>query len=99
MPCWKLIRDRVPVSDGIRVRVGRDVLEELLRAKIVEEAVEFASSGSVEELADLLEAVRAWLKLKGLSLDDVERIAASKRERVGGFEEGWLVFWPDRDEC
>ncbi len=80
-------------------RASRDVLEVLLRLKVVEEALEFAESGSVEEAADIVEALSEWLRVKGLRWSDVEEARRVKRERVGGFSGGYVVVWSDRDEC
>ena len=104
MVCWKLVRDGVVEElrgrPGVRVvRVSGELLEGLLRAKVVEEAMELAESGSLEEAADLVEALVAWLRVRGLGWGDLERVRAEKRARRGGFEGGWLVFWLDRDVC
>ena len=103
MPCWKLVRDRVVEevsgsSNVVVLRVSGSDFEALLRAKIVEEAVELARSGSVEEAADLLEVFSAWLRVRGLRLEDVARLAEAKRRSRGGFS-GYVVVWLDRDEC
>ncbi|HIP66074.1 MAG TPA: hypothetical protein EYH08_06095 [Pyrodictium sp.] len=106
MPCWKLVRDRVGEelerSGGnlIVYRVeDRSVLETFLRAKVVEEAVEFAASGSLEEAVDVFEALYEWLRLKGVGLDEVERVMREKRRVKGGFEKGYVVVWLDRETC
>jgi predicted house-cleaning noncanonical NTP pyrophosphatase (MazG superfamily) len=100
--CWKLVRDRIAEEvrgePGVRVfRVSGEQLDALLRAKIVEEALELAESGSVEEAADLLEALYEWLGLRGISLRVVEDVRARKREEKGGFSGGYVVVWLDRD--
>ena len=104
MPCWKLVRDRVvgevSGSSGVFVfRVEGSDFEGLLRAKIVEEAMELAASGSVEEAADLLEALYEWLRVKGVSLEDVEALRKMKKAMRGGFSGGYVVVLVDRDEC
>ncbi|NOZ88763.1 MAG: nucleoside triphosphate pyrophosphohydrolase [Crenarchaeota archaeon] len=98
MPCWKLVRDRIAEKlrgqPGVHLaRAGEGELEPLLRAKIVEEAMELAETGSLEEAADLLEALEAWLRLRGSSLDEARRLAAEKRRRRGGFDGGWVAVW------
>jgi predicted house-cleaning noncanonical NTP pyrophosphatase (MazG superfamily) len=101
--CWKLVRDGVASAvggDGVRVlRVEGEALEALLRAKVVEEAMEFAESGSLEEVADLLEALGAWLRLRGVDWGRVEELRRAKKAERGGFEGGFVVVWPDRDVC
>jgi predicted house-cleaning noncanonical NTP pyrophosphatase (MazG superfamily) len=104
LPCWKLVRDGVArrlsgSGNVVLKRIEREQLRELLRVKIVEEALEFAESGSVEELADLFEAVTEWLRLAGMSLRELEALAEAKRREEGGFSEGWVAFWKDRDAC
>lgn len=107
MPCWKLVRDRVGEElekrggDNLIVyRVeGQDVLELFLRAKVVEEAIEFAASGTLEEAVDVFEALYEWLRVKGVGLDEVERVMREKRRVKGGFEKGYVVVWLDRETC
>ncbi len=70
-------------------------MEGLLRAKIVEEALELAESGSVEEAADLLEALYAWLRLRGVGVEWVEEVRRAKRRLRGGFEKGYVAVWLD----
>ena len=102
--CWKLVRDGVAkeVSGSPSVvvrRVSGEELERLLRAKIVEEAVEFAVSGEISELVDLLEAIDAWLRVSGVEWDVVDGLREEKKRLRGGFEGGYVVFWLDRSEC
>jgi len=102
--CWKLVRDGVgrelEGQGGVAVyRVSGGELEALLRAKIVEEAMELAESGSLEEVADLLEALREWLSLRGLALEDALRAADEKRRQRGGFSGGYVAVWLNREVC
>ena len=102
MVCWKLVRDRVGEElrgrSGVVVyRISGEELERLLRAKIVEEALELAESGSVEEAADLLEALYAWLRLRGVGMERVEEVRRAKRMARGGFEKGYVAVWLDVD--
>lgn len=92
----KLIRDGVP--EAVRAsggfietrRLGDDEYGQALREKIVEEAGEVETAGSraetIEELADLLEAVRALATHERIPLADIEGAAARKRLERGGFE-------------
>ena len=98
MVCWKLVRDRVGEEllgrSDVRVyRVGGEEYEALLRAKIVEEALELAGSGDVGEVADLFEAVYAWLRARGVGLEEVEAVRERKRKERGGFDGGYVVVW------
>jgi predicted house-cleaning noncanonical NTP pyrophosphatase (MazG superfamily) len=96
----KLVRDKIP--DLIRAEGGIPVVEVLLAAqrrpallaKLLEEAGEAAAAtdGELpEELADVLEVVRALACELGLSLGQVVELADEKRSRRGGFDQGlWL---------
>jgi len=93
--CWKLVRDSLAAELERRgyevVRVEGRQLERALREKIVEEALELRESGSLEEAADLLEALISWLNVAGYRLADALEAAARKRESRGGFSGGFLV--------
>ena len=94
----KLVRDKIPqiiASDGNRcaTRVLRD--EEYLKmmdAKLSEELNEYLESGSAEELADLMEVIRAAAAARGYSYEQLEEIRAEKAEKRGGFEKKVLLL-------
>ena len=50
-----------------------------------------------EELADVLEVVRALAADLGLSLGQVVQLADGKRERRGGFDKGLLLVSAEPD--
>ncbi|WP_062429749.1 nucleoside triphosphate pyrophosphohydrolase [Herbidospora daliensis] len=90
----KLVRDNIP--HFIRHNGGDpdvSVLEDddyrrALHDKLAEEAAELAAASGeevAEELADLLEVLRAVAELHGHSWEHVERVAEAKRARRGGF--------------
>jgi predicted house-cleaning noncanonical NTP pyrophosphatase (MazG superfamily) len=92
--CCKLVRDRIPEiiqSEGRRA-VTR-VLDEAgyrqaLLAKLIEEAQEASHATGDElpdELADVLEVLRALTVTAGLSWPQLLAIAEDKRSRYGGF--------------
>lgn len=89
----KLVRDRVPqflTDGGVHYRrMPREDHVRQLRAKLVEEALEYVLNPSLGELADVQEAVRA-LALVDLGLDAsaVNREAHEKRTERGGFADG-----------
>ena len=91
----KLVRDRLGVeleSAGVRVRrVEGAELERMLRLKIVEEALELLESGSVEEAADLVEAVAAWASAAGYGWSAIESVRKKKLAERGGFKEGFVA--------
>ena len=63
----------------------------MLEAKLNEELAEYQESKSMEELADLLEVVRAVAKARGSSIDEVEAIRRDKASKRGGFEQKILL--------
>ncbi len=96
----KLVRDRIP--EIIRADGRRPVVEVLppeqrrraLLDKLVEEAGEAAAADSAdlsEELADVLEVVRAVAADLGLTLPAVVELADVKRSARGGFDEGLVL--------
>jgi predicted house-cleaning noncanonical NTP pyrophosphatase (MazG superfamily) len=97
----KLVRDMVPVAikrhgeEATVHSVSREDLELLLRAKVIEEAVEYYwsadTSSSLEELADLLELLRAAATVLDVKFSEIEKAARAKREERGGFEKGVVL--------
>lgn len=93
----KLVRDRIPEiireqGKECRYRVLSD--EEYLMfldKKLNEELSEYQESKSMEELADLLEVIRAVAEARGSSIEEVERIREEKTRRRGGFCEKILL--------
>lgn len=88
----KLVRDLIPEiieADGKSCTTRTLSDEEYLRfvnAKLDEELAEYHKDGSIEELADLLEVIRAAAAARGSSIEEVEAIRARKAEKRGGFE-------------
>ncbi|WP_329520293.1 nucleoside triphosphate pyrophosphohydrolase [Spirillospora sp. NBC_01491] len=96
----KLVRDRIP--EIIRA-AGREADSRiaapgehraLLRAKLYEEAGEYAASGDPAELADLLEVVHALAGLHGLTPTDLEEQRATKAAARGGFSARLVLRLP-----
>ncbi len=90
----KLVRDRIPElieaqGKKCEVKTLSDDDEYLLELnwKLQDELTEYLESGTVEELADLVEVAQALLKLKGISKKKFEKIIAKKQAEWGGFEE------------
>ena len=96
----KLVRDRIP--DIIRAD-GRHPVVQVLAAdarrtalldKLAEEAAEARAAQDVdlaEELADVLEVVRALAAHLHLSLDDITDLADQKSAERGGFDGGLFL--------
>lgn len=89
----KLVRDEIPAvieADGeepIVHTADDEEFERRLREKLVEEAVEFAESGEIEELADVLAVVDAYRDHAGISQGRLEVLRAEKATDRGGFED------------
>ena len=90
----KLVRDRVgahaPTTEvAYRPITDPKAVDAVLRAKLIEEAAEAAQYPSLEELADVVEVVRALAERGGWDLfTDVLAVAAEKRCDWGGFTFG-----------
>ena len=92
----KLVRDNIPnkIEANGEVAVTRVLTDAEyqyeLSKKLLEEANEVinatTSKAILEELADVLEVVRAIAKLEDKNLNDVIDIAESKKQTRGGFE-------------
>lgn len=89
----KLVRDRIPeivarergpVAGAHRVAGKREYLS-LLRRKLREEADEYLASGKTEELADILEVVRALGEAAGVAPRRLEELRRRKARVRGGF--------------
>lgn len=89
----KLVRDKIPAlmsergySCAVR-ELGPTEYLAALTSKLREEADEFAASGKVEELVDLLEVVYAIAAQRGVSPIELEERRQAKRRERGGFEQ------------
>ena len=93
----KLVRDRIPEiikSDGktctIEILPNNRYLQ-MLDAKLDEELAEYQESKSLDELADLLEVIRAVVKVRGWSWEQLEQARREKAANRGGFEKKILL--------
>ncbi|CAM3505091.1 MULTISPECIES: nucleoside triphosphate pyrophosphohydrolase [Saccharibacillus] len=93
----KLIRNHIPTiiastgkSSTTRILDEAEYVTEL-RAKLREEADEYFTASSeadaLEELADLLEVIRALAVTHGADPETLEQIRADKAAKRGGFDE------------
>lgn len=93
----KLVRDRIPEiieSDGRKCTteiLSDDRWLQMLDAKLDEELSEYQESKALEELADLLEVMRAVVKARGWSWEQLEQARQEKAARRGGFEKKILL--------
>lgn len=88
----KLVRDKIPdiiEQSGRQCEIETLSKKEYIKAldaKLDEELAEYQESKSLEELADLLEVIRAVAVARGFSLEELERIRLQKAAERGGFE-------------
>lgn len=96
----KVVRDRIPqlVKEAghdvaFREVTGDDRLR-FLKQKIAAEALELQRAdrgGEKEEIADVLEALEAFIEARKYSRDDLRRVKEAKQKRRGGFDRVWVV--------
>lgn len=88
----KLVRDRIPELFGGQTRpLNGEDYRAALRAKLQEEVAEYLDSGEPEELADVLEVLRALAALHSLTPEDLEALRRAKADARGGF--AGRVWW------
>ena len=98
----KLVRDRIPEiiernGGTCEVRVLDDAeYAARLDAKLAEELAEYLDSGGVEELADLVEVIRAILVHRGMTWEALEALGEAKRPRTSrsGHDRGSIPASP-----
>ena len=94
----KLVRDRIPeIIESSGKTCTTEILsdEDYLRmidAKLDEELAEYHKDQNIEELADLLEVIRAAAIARGYTLEDLERVRAEKAAKRGGFDKKILLI-------
>jgi hypothetical protein len=101
----KLVRDRIPENidsepgrkSQYRILDDTEYLKELNR-KILEEANEFIEENSIEELGDLMEVINAIMKLKGYSMEEVNKVMKSKAEKKGAFDNKVFLEYVDEEK-
>jgi predicted house-cleaning noncanonical NTP pyrophosphatase (MazG superfamily) len=94
----KAIRDKIPelIESKGKKAIVREVSDEAfieyLNRKLVEELEEYYDSDNVEELADLVEVVYGLLDLKGISIEEFERIRIEKVKERGVFSKNMVLL-------
>ena len=90
----KLVRDNIPeiiTAKGetpVTSILDDGKYKEELEKKLLEEyneVIEATSSDRIEELADMIEVIKALALIEGSSLENVIEIANQKKEKRGGF--------------
>ncbi len=93
----KLVRDRIPeiiTATGkscTTVTLSEQDYLRMLDSKLDEELAEYHKDQTIEELAALLEVIRAVAVARGYSLEELERVRAEKAAKRGGFEKRILL--------
>ena len=93
----KLVRDRIPeIIQSAGKSCTTEVLsdEDYLRmidVKLDEELAEYHESGSIEELADLMEVIYAAACARGSSVEKLEQIRVKKADERGSFNKKILL--------
>ena len=94
----KLVRDRIPEIIELSGKtckcktLSKSEYLQMLEEKLNEELAEYQESKAMEELADLLEVIRAVAKARGSSIGEVEAIRQQKFEERGGFDKQILLI-------
>ena len=92
----KLVRDKIPDVIAAKEKTPvTSVLAETEYKKALEdkfyeeyqEVVEASGDERCEELADVVEVIRALAKLENRSLEDIIKLADEKRAKRGGFDD------------
>ncbi|MBQ8136274.1 MAG: nucleoside triphosphate pyrophosphohydrolase [Clostridia bacterium] len=90
----KLVRDRIPEvicragKQAVTDTLPQEAMAAALDRKLQEEVGEYLESGSVEEMADIVEVLHGIAFHRGISWDEVESVRVRKRAERGGFEKG-----------
>ena len=87
----KAIRDKIPeiirnsgATCTVETLPNDEFLSELEK-KLGEEVEEYLQSKSPDELADLIEVIYRIVELRGIPLEELEKIRLDKAEKRGGF--------------
>lgn len=88
----KLVRDKIPeiiIADNCtpttKILSNEEYLKEL-NTKLKEELEEYLESGSVEELADMMEVMLGILDSKDVSFNEFEEVRKQKVLKRGAFK-------------
>ena len=93
----KLVRDRIPeIIEASGNTCITEILSDedylrMLDAKLDEELAEYHADQNIEELADLIEVIRACAVARGYTIEELEQVRAEKAAKRGGFEKKILL--------
>lgn len=96
----KLVRDRIPeiIEASGKTCVTAVLSDEeylkMIDAKLDEELAEYHKDQNIEELADLLEVIRAAAIARGYSIEELEKVRTEKAVKRGGLRnKGLIIAW------
>jgi len=88
----KLVRDKIPEiikengkESHCHIAEEKEYLE-AIKAKINEEVEEFYETPCIEEMADILEVLRALGDCYGFDMDEIEKARVEKNRKRGAFK-------------
>jgi predicted house-cleaning noncanonical NTP pyrophosphatase (MazG superfamily) len=97
----KLVRDQIPIrirksgEHVYTIALTGDDLNKVLKAKVVEEALELQSATNVadieEEVGDVLDVILSLAERMGFSIEEINKKIELKRKERGGFREGLIL--------
>lgn len=88
----KLVRDKIPeiIQNAGKTCVTHTMLDDeyiaSLDMKLQEKVAEYLQDKNLEELADVVEVLRAICIARGYTLEELEKMRAKKVDERGGFE-------------
>lgn len=88
----KLVRDKIPeIIEASGAECKIEILSDekyikMIDAKLDEELAEYHKDQNIEELADLIEVIRAAAIARGYTLEELEAVRIKKTEKRGAFE-------------
>lgn len=96
----RVVRDLIPqlvreAGHDVRFRAATaDERPHYLKQKVLAEAKELVAAGAgaeKEEVADLLEALEAFIRARSYDRESLKRVKQAKHKQRGGFERCWVV--------
>lgn len=94
----KLVRDKIPKKypDLICTLSNATLYGFAVRLKLAEETGEVLSAHTreqlIEELGDLFDVLDALIENEGLDMEEIDESRSAKVARLGGFNEGWILY-------
>lgn len=89
----KLVRDRIPEIAPHKsfYKASPEEYYPLLQEKLREEVEEFLAAPSLEEMADIIEVLRAFCDVLQMSFRKAEQTRKQKFLAKGAFQERWTL--------